>query len=514
MNAAAQFVSVVGPAHVSALRDGQRSLSRDLFPAERDPGTAVVVAPGDAGEVAGVVRAAAEARLPVAARGGGMSYTGGFALEHPDAVLLDLRRLDRVVDVNITDGFVIVEAGATWETLDEKLRQSNVRSALRGPISGSVSTIGGALSQNLPGSMDAVLGVEIVAADGSRFWTGSGGASDRLPFYRNFGPDLTGLFLGDAGTLGIKTAAAIRLEPIPDGAAHASYAFDTMREAARAMAAVAALGIGGRVFALDPLKNKTSTKVSVREGLSTLAKVATSGRRGRGLADAARIAVAGRDAFEKVNWSVHLSYEGKTQAAAEQSLEQAAEICAREGRNIEPSIPVAMRARPFSIRGFLGINGERWVPLHGIFPLSAVDSVIEALQDFFEARAPNLESADIIHSFMMSASANHFVIEPMFYWPDALLDSHRQHLSDRQLSKLEAHEDNPVARERVRDTRNALRRLFATHGAVATQLGRYYPYRESLSPATRAVFDRLKEALDPHNLLNPGALGTRPGPRV
>ncbi len=508
MGIAERFAAIVGSDNVSALEDDRLSQARDLFPGELDPGAALVVAPSDADEVGSVISAAQERQLAVAARGGGMSYTGGFALGGRDAVLMDLRRLDRIRDIKTDDRFVVVEAGTTWESLGNALRQHHLRSALRGPISGNVSTIGGALSQNLPGSMDAVLGLEIVAADGKPFWTGSAAASNRLPFYRNFGPDLTGLFLGDAGTLGIKTAAAIRLEPIPEGAAHASYAFDTMLEAARAMTGVAALGLGGRVFALDPLKNKTSTKVSLSEGLTTLAKVATSGRIGTGLADAARIAAAGRDAFDQVNWSVHLSFEAASQTAAELSLAEAARICGRQGRAIEPSIPVAMRARPFSIRGFLGIKGERWVPLHGIFPLSAVDTVIEAVQRFFDDRNPALASHDVVYSFMMSVSAGHFVIEPMFYWPDALLDTHRQHLSERQLSKLDAYEDNPLARQCVRETRDALRDLFAALGGVATQLGRYYPYRESLAPASRAVFDRLKAALDPHDVLNPGALGT------
>ncbi len=508
-----QLVSVVGSGQVSSAADGRDPLARDLFPNETATAPAAVVAPHTVAQLANVVGFAGEQGIALAARGGGMSYTGGFALEDSHSILLDLRRLDRIRDINADDGFVVVEAGTTWKALSDALHSHKLRPALRGPISGSVSTIGGALAQNLPGSMDAVLGVEVVAADGSTFWTGSAAASERLPFYRNFGPDLTGMFLGDGGTLGIKTAAAIRLEPIPPGVAHASYAFDTMQAAVKAMLEVSALGLGARVFALDPLKNKTATKVGLREGLSTLARVASSGRMGRGVADAARIAAAGRDAYDRVNWSVHLTCEGVSQIAADHALKKAAAVCGHHGRSIEPSIPVAMRARPFSIRGFLGLQGERWVPLHGIFPLSAVEAVIAAMEQFLEERTPDLEPHGIVHSFMMSAGAGYFLIEPMFYWPDELLAVHRRHLSERQLAKLRSRDDNPAGREQVRETRDALRDLFASHGAVATQLGRYYPYRESLTPASRAVFDRLKRALDPHNILNPGALGTPRGPQ-
>ena len=114
MDIAERFASIVGSDHVSALEDDRLSLARDLFPGELDSGAALVVAPGDVDEVGGVIRRAQERQLAVAARGGGMSYTGGFALEGRDTVLLDLRRLDRVRDINVDDRFVIVEAGATW----------------------------------------------------------------------------------------------------------------------------------------------------------------------------------------------------------------------------------------------------------------------------------------------------------------------------------------------------------------------------------------------------------------
>ena len=80
--------------------------------------------------------------------------------------------------------------------------------------------------------------------------------------------------------------------------------------------------------------------------------------------------------------------------------------------------------------------------------------------------------------------------------------------SKRQLAKMQSFPDNPTARTLVLGSRIELRDLFARHGAVAAQLGRFCPYRDVLDDAGRRVFDQLKQALDPKNTFNPGALGT------
>lgn len=508
MNITTRLREAIGDERVVTSREDCSFFSEDLFSPHGTMDITAVLMPNSAAQVGDIVRIANTEGIAIVARGGGMSYTGGYRPTSRPVLVLDLRGLCRIREINSGDRYMVVDTGVTWEQIHEALSGSKLRPALRGPISGSVSTVGGAVSQNLPGSMDGVLGLEIVDARGAAFWTGSAGAAGRTAFYRNFGPDLTGLFLGDAGTLGIKTAAALRLETIPDGIAHASFAFDSMADAAAAMGEISALGLGGRVFGLDPLKNKTATKVGIREGLATLAKVVSADGIAKGLANAARIVSAGQNAYDDVKWSVHLSFEGATQRVADELLAKAVAICKARGRSIEPSIPIAMRARPFSVRGFLGLKGERWAPMHGIFPLSEVANLVPALESFFANRAAQLEKLEIVHSYMLSANSGFFLVEPMFYWPDRLLPLHRSNLSERQLAKLQSFDDNPRARDFVAKTRAELQELFASHGAVSAQLGRFYPYRETLRAPTLGVFDELKAALDPNGIFNPGALGT------
>lgn len=498
--------SRLSPDRVSADKDIVSLLSDDLFPDEAISPASIVVRPKTAADIATLIKVATEFGSAIVPRGGGMSYTGGYR-PSPGDVMIDLRDLNAIREINTEDLYVIVEAGCTWQALSEALNGSGLRPALRGPISGSVSTVGGAASQNLPGSMDAVLGLEIVSSMGDIIKTGSMGVQGRGGFYRNYGPDLTGLFLGDAGALGVKSAIALRLEPQPDGVAHASFGFASMSDTADAMTRIAALNLGGRIFALDPLKNKTSTKVGVREGLDTLKGVVGKGGLGRGLKEAAKIAIAGQGAYDNVAWSVHMTFEGVSNRAAEEKLMRAKTICAEKGTEIEPSIPVAMYAGRYSVRGYLGLKGERWVPLHGIFPLSKAQDVVAAVERFFDERADQLEQHNVVHSYMLAANGPQFLIEPMFYWPDEILNLQRATLEERKLKKLTVYEDAPEARAWVRSARNELRDLLYGLGGVSAQIGRYYPYRAALEPETRTLMDVLKATLDPGFVLNPGALG-------
>jgi len=499
---------VIGPDAVTSDREELCYFSQDIFPTDDAEIPIAIVKPQNAEDVGKLVAWAQKTKTALIPRGGGVSYTSGYQTRNNKTVLLDLSGLNKVREINATDRYVVVDAGCTWETLKKALEGSGLRSALKGPISGAVSTVGGAASQNLPGSMEAIVGLEVVTGRGESVWTGAAGAQNHNPFYRNYGPDLTGLFLGDAGALGVKTAVALRLEPIPKAAAFASYGFETMAEAAQVMVDIAHLNLNGRVFALDPLKNKTSTKVSVKEGAETLKAVIKTGGFKRGLKDAAKIAMAGQNAFDKIKWSLHLTFEGPTQRAADDTLAQAKAICDKHGTSIEPSIPVAMYARSFSIRGFLGIKGERWVPLHGIFPLSKVDEAISKTQAFFEGHAERLAEHGIFHSFMLSANGPYMLIEPMFYWPDSRLEIHHRNLEPHRIKKMIDFEDNPEGRLTVKELREDLRDLYYEIGGISAQIGKFYPYRDILKPSTRKAFDSLKSSLDPEGVFNPGALQT------
>lgn len=501
--------NALGPEQVLDDEDVRIGLSMDISPPDNLAIAGLVVQAKSPEDVKIVVQTAAKSGASVSVRGGGMSYTGGYQVSHNDTILLDLSHLSSVVSIYEEDRFMVVEAGCTWQSVQDALDHSGLRSQLRGPISGDISTVGGAASQNLPGSMDSILGIEVVTSQGELVRTGSLGAYEGYGFYRNFGPDLTGLFLGDCGTLGVKTKVALRLEPAPSGMAFGSYAFDTMQDIAAAMTRVSQNGLSVRTYGLDPLKNKTATKVDTREGLDTLKKIVTTSSKGLlgGLVDATKVATAGKKAFDHVPWSMHVTTEGVDQVSADSLKREIDSICLERGRSIEPSIPMAMAAKPYSIRGVLGIKGERWVPLMGVFPFSKVKKAVEETERFFDRHSGSLLDLGIIHSFMMSSGDGYMLIESMFYWPDTFLPLHREALGVERIKKFGVRKANPKARALVSQLRTELRDLYFDLGAVFAQAGKFYRFKEAMQPSTIGLIENIKECVDSRHLLSPGNLG-------
>jgi D-lactate dehydrogenase (cytochrome) len=218
----------------------RRYYSNDVF---WQPGILpdAVAFPRTAAQAGEIIAAATALGLAIVPRGGGMSYTKGYLPDRAGAVVVDARKLNRIVEVNADDLYITVESGCTWAQVDDALAGTGLRSGYWGPLSGVNATVGGALSQNSAffGSAlnatvaESVLGVTVVTANGETLTTGSGGRSNKArPFTREGGPDLTGLFLGDNGALGFKLSATLRLLPRPSEVGYLSFGFDTMHDMA------------------------------------------------------------------------------------------------------------------------------------------------------------------------------------------------------------------------------------------------------------------------------------------
>ncbi len=174
-----------------------------------------LLSPADAAEVAGIVRLAAAARVPIVPQGGNTSMVAG-ATPPADgrALLLSTRRMRAIRSVSPLDGVAIVEAGVTLTTLHEAAAAEGMRFPLSLAAKGS-ATVGGLVSTNAGGTQvlrfgpmrAMLLGLEAVLPDGSLL--------DGLSALRkdNRGYDLRQLLAGAEGTLGIITAAALRLVP-------------------------------------------------------------------------------------------------------------------------------------------------------------------------------------------------------------------------------------------------------------------------------------------------------------
>lgn len=516
------LAAIVGADHVRTQDGARQFFATDIFTS--GPPVQAVVAPGTAEQVSQVVRLCAQAGRPVIPRGGGFSYTKGYVPTQPGSLSVDLRRMDAIVEINAQDLYVVVEAGCTWRTLYEALKAKGLRTPYFGPMSGYHATVGGALSQGsfFLGSTqygttaDSVLGLEAVLADGTIVRTGSGGGTNGgSPFFRPYGPDLTGLFLHDSGALGFKTRAVLKLIPFPPHHRYASFAFEAHEgdKALAALSGIAHAGIAAECYLWDPgFAAKMAVNNSLVDDLRYFTNVLKSGKgMFGGIKDGLRLAATGKKFLASNRYLLHVTIDDVSDAGAQGRLEEAFRIAgAQNGQPIEPSIPRALRAMPFNDFTVLAFadQSQRNLPTHGILPHSRIIDTAAAVQTYFADNGDRLAAQGItVGTIFFAVGSNAVCCEPLFYWTDAQLAAHDRGAERSDLDALAAMPDRPPAGQVVAAMRAELVDLFTAHGAVHCQIGKSYPYRATRQPESFALLQAIKGALDPANLLNPGALG-------
>jgi D-lactate dehydrogenase (cytochrome) len=484
------------------------------------PGAAVaglVVAPTAVADLQAVVRAATGAGWAVTARGGGMSYTQGYTPLGERTVIVDLRGLDRVVAIVPEDRYVRVQAGCTWKALYDALNGSGFRTPFFGPLSGYETTIGGALSQGSAffgsaahgGAGESVLGLTLVTADGELLRTGGATAEGARP--GPYGPDLTRLFIGDCGAFGIKAEADLRLVPAPGSIAYASFAFEARDPFVGAHVALAGAPGLSECFGFDPQAHANLH----RSGFGALEMVelardvagAESGL-ARKAAAVLGLAAGGKRFVKDLRYSLHLSVEGRDDDEVTMRLAACAGIARGAGGTAIPdTIPRVTRSRPFRpIKALLGPDGERWLPTHGLVPLSRAQAAAALVDKALEARGGEMERHQVRSSRLTLLCGDAFLIEVHFFWPDRLSAFHLRHVTERQRELHSAAGDNPAARELVHALRREVVAVLREAGAWHLQIGKYYPFEETLEPSQREALRSFKRALDPQGLMNPGVL--------
>lgn len=198
-----------------------------------------VVRPSTTKQVQDVVRWARNQRVPIVPRGAGSGLSGGAnALE--GSLVMSLERLTAIRDLSVEDQYVVVEAGVVNADVSREVARHGL---FYPPDPGSyeISTIGGNVATNAGGmrclkygvTRASVLGLEVVLADGRLLRTGGITIKDVAGF------DLTQMFIGSEGALGIITAATLRLQPLPaSNAATFVATFPNLDEAGAALAAI------------------------------------------------------------------------------------------------------------------------------------------------------------------------------------------------------------------------------------------------------------------------------------
>lgn len=210
----------------------------------------IVCFPENTAEVVEIVRISQEFGLPIVPFGAGTSLEGHVHAVH-GGISLDLRQMNRVLRISADDLDATVEAGVTRLQLGKALRNTG----LMFPIDpGADATIGGMAATRASGTTavrygtmrENVLGVTVVMADGRVVTTGTRARKSAS------GYDLTRLFVGSEGTLGVITEVTLRLHPIPEAVSAAVCAFDGMAGAVRTVIAAVQLGVPmARIELLD-----------------------------------------------------------------------------------------------------------------------------------------------------------------------------------------------------------------------------------------------------------------------
>jgi FAD/FMN-containing dehydrogenase len=256
-----RFVAIVGEKY--AITDPQMQEPylvemRDLFHGQ----TPVILRPGSVAEVAAIVRLANDTKTAIVPQGGNTGLVGG-QVPHHNEVVLSLTRLDKVREVDPVSNTMTVEAGVTLQRAREAAAAADRLYPQLLPSEGTC-TIGGNLSTNAGGvaavahgiTRQHAMGLEVVLADGRVLNVLNKLKKD------NTGYDLRNLFIGAEGTLGIITAAVLKLVPRPRSV-ETAFAAVTSPQAAVDLLGVAMGRSGGNV---------TSFEMMLREGIDAVVK--------------------------------------------------------------------------------------------------------------------------------------------------------------------------------------------------------------------------------------------------
>lgn len=324
---------------------------RDLFRGK----ARAVVRPGSTEEVAALVRLAAETGTPLVPQGGNTGLVGGqIPVAEGRELILSLQRLDKVRTVDTDGDTMIVEAGVTLQRAQEAAEAAGRLFPLSLASEGTC-TIGGNLATNAGGTAviaygnarELCLGLEVVLADG-RIWNGL-----RQLRKDNTGYDLKDLFIGAEGTLGIITAAVLKLFPLPAARATAFLALPGPEEALALLNAAKAGG-GGTLttFELMPrvglefvLRHAPGTRDPLSEPSPWYVLMEVSAQSASGLDDAVEAFLG--DTLEKgLITDAALAGSLEQRSAFWKLREMLSEVQRFEGGSIKHDISVPVHATP------------------------------------------------------------------------------------------------------------------------------------------------------------------------
>lgn len=440
----------VGGDHVIAGADDLRIFERDASIEGAVPDA--VVLPANAQQVSDVVKIAARNRIPIVPRGAGTGLSGG-AVTIRGGIALQVTRMKRILEIDPVAQTALVEPGVVNQELSLAAAPQHLFYA-PDPSSQKACTIGGNAAENSGGphclyygvTTNHVLGMEVVLADGSVHWV-SGDAADRV------GLDLCGVLVGSEGTLCAITKIKVRLLRIPPSVATLLVAFPSIETASQAVSAVIGRGIVPAALEMMDQVTVGAVEAHYHAGYPT---------------DAGAVLLVEVDGIpESTRELTH---------AIREVLEQNQGYAMREAQT--PAERDLLWAGRKGAIGALGRIKPNYYLHDGVVPRSRLPQVLSAVGEI--GQHYKLPVANVFHA----GDGN--------LHPNILFD-----MRDREV----LHQVEEAGEEMLHAVVELGGALSGEHG-IGLEKNAYMPW--VFSPDDLDAMHRVKDALDPDGLLNPG----------
>jgi len=418
----------------------------------------VVVRPRNAGQVQEIMRYANNERIPVIPRGSGSGMCGQV-VPVKGGIVLDMKAMNRILEINLQDGYCRVEPGVVDDDLNKALKPHGVFYPPT-PASSVVATIGGEIANNASGgrsvkygaARDAVLAVKVVLASGELL---SFGSTTRVAAS---GYALERLMVGSEGTLAVIVEACLRFVPIPKLRCLGSAKFNKLSEAGDAIAGI----MGG------------GCQPSMLELIDKVAIVAVNKANNLGLPEVEAILLYEADGMAKEMIDVEI---GKIE-----------DICRKhKGFDMESSYEANERARI-------------WAGRAKLFPsLSKYDESLASTSLADDMAVPfskMAECADKIHEI---ADRHGLVMTAYGHCGAGCMHTKILMDTDKEISWEHARAAVSEIYDFVRSVGGT---TSAEHGIGMSKAGAFKKEKAASLELMRAI----KRAFDPNNILNPGKL--------
>ncbi len=451
-----ELQEIVGEENVRTDEVELMSYSRDMSVHVGVPDAIVFAHSTD--QVSKIMNLANECKIPVIPRGSGTSVTGAV-LAPKGGIILDLSKMNKTKEINKEDGYVVVEPGVILNDLNVALAPTHFYPP--DPSSGVLASIGGTVATNASGeravkyggTKDWILGLEVVLADGRVVKTGTTVPKSSSGF------DLTHIFIGSEGTLGVVTEITAKIIPTPEYVAFTTISFQNLEDAGNTVTEILTQGI--------PL---SKCEVLDRVSLDVVKEV------------------MGLEIPDEVGCMLFVQVDGQ-KATVQDQMEQISEIANRHNQiGMEWTDDAQEMAKIWAARSGLVaalskvVRGERLIPLVEDFgvPISKIPDVITEVQKVGEKHGFR------IASFGHVGDGNiHAVL---------LLDARKKEHWEK---------GREIAKDFIDVTLKLDGTLTAEHGTGMAKS----PYMVEELGVGQDIMRTIKQALDPNGILNPGKMG-------